>query len=59
MKPGETRLILEIDRALHSSIKIISAQHHRTMKQFIIEAVAEKMNRINEENREELGGQKK
>jgi hypothetical protein len=50
MKPNETRLVLEIDRNIHRSMKMVSASNHMTMKNWIIMLVARELRE--EEKRE-------
>lgn len=39
MKPNEKRLVFEIDRGLHTSIKVLAAEKHMSIKSWITTAI--------------------
>ena len=49
MKPNEQRLVLNIDRGLHTSIKLIATKKHLTIKSWLLLAIAKALNEERED----------
>ena len=54
MKPDQKKLVLDIDRGLHESIKLLSRKKYMTLKGWVLQAIA--MSLANEKGNEALSG---